>query len=882
MNTFDLSSMERGLPTVQNPIDDLNIPTICKTQATTTEVPFIPDVPSSSGATQEIRGQIATVAGKVVLVERAERLSDGWTNPNFVIFAPRDRKTFYVAYDGFCHVMVEDAIEARGYITTSTEPSRDYDMRLVETPIVEPGINEETIRKAIAGVFPRMGALGVGEAKRIYERLARKTGSMEEYQGHSAPNRVNLYINRLSIEFIKRKQDSGATEAFEPELDKAKASKLLNFWYNKRIVRQLRMIGLTYEEVRESDIEPHILYDKLKRNPYTVPFISLERCNTLCQKFGIMPTKAQIKKGEILRMVYDNTKKKNWTGTPMYMVSKRHPEVHDHLDDLTAMIDLEAQTTGGYGLITGKAGDTTLLMLRKCYNSEKLVLERLVKIIKEREEEKKRRERIIDPIYRMTTLTDDQKGAINGSLNSAVSVITGGGGSGKTTSITEVILNLENHRVNFIIVSFTGKAVVRVRQVLRKAQLSETLVEPTFTIHRAIYKGAHIPNEEVTHLIVDETSMVTTELLAEFLEVYPNIRWICAVGDCNQLLPITWGSLFTEIIASERIPVYRLTFCHRTYKVDGEEDGVLINANAIANHPPDMPFHFKEYANFKCINGDENTVKHLITSFHKAGVLDKQLTVITPYNIIRQGLNNHYQQIYRAGINGSNDRKGIHWRSMDRVVMLENNYDIDVMNGEEGRVIDVNDGYARISFDEMAVAPENYDFKYQHFNRCFLFSMDVPLDDGFGGDYKKRRKYKNRKLGNEDESSEKIHTGMVTHGYALTVHKSQGSEYDFVIFYVPPGKKVSKSFLCRNLLYTAVSRGKRAVWVVGDIPTMEKMAETRPARRFECLGEWLAESLEKTTEGIDSRFLLVGTFDPADQDSLDYFNNDDDDGFWDD
>lgn len=811
----------------------------------------------------------ALVTGKVIEVSDSSRNEDGsWNNPSFIIMTENSKKTFKATCDCFCRVMGGDIIEAKGYATPNENKELGFDflIHLTETPIIEPGIDEASIKSVIARTFPRLGVMCMSDISRLYSKLSRLTSELDEYQGMSPPNRINLYMNRISAEYNRNSRESNLYEKFFPELDKDNAKKLLRNWYSLRVVRQLQMLGLTNDEIKDSKIQPDVLYDKIRLNPYTIPFISLERCITLCQRYSVQATDVQIKKGEILRSVYQNTKNRGWSGTPFFILRKKHPYLSEYLDDLVADTDLEGNTVGGYGLVRAKSGDTDLLMLRECFRCEMHVFKYIVKIVSERNADK----RYMEPVYRMTTLSDDQKCAISGALNNAVSVITGGGGSGKTTSITEVILNLEYHKMNFLIVSFTGKAVVRVRQVLKQAQLSDSLIEPTFTIHRAIYKGIHRDEDDITHLIIDEASMCTTELISEFLSKFVNIRWICCVGDCNQLLPISWGSFFTEIISSGRIPVYYLTKNHRTYKVEGEEDGILTNCHAIANHPRDVPFTFKEFPNFKTTNGNERTIQYFITNFHRANVKDYQLTVVTPYNKVRESINTFFQSVYRTeyGPEGEfKDTKGRIWKKYDKVIMLENNYDIEVMNGEEGRVIDVNSTFLTVSFDPDAVFYKEEDISRGKFNRIHSFRLNIPLDDAYGGNCKKPQ-------------VDSAHAGMLSHGYALTGHKSQGSEYDFVIAYIPPDKKPSKSFLCRNLLYTILTRGKRAVYVIGNIPLIERIVTTRPSKRFECLSEWLVDGLEETKDGIDTRELLVGTFDPEDEDAIKYFKDDDDDDDW--
>src|SRR5207248_8669279 len=131
--------------------------------------------------------------------------------------------------------------------------------------------------------------------------------------------------------------------------------------------------------------------------------------------------------------------------------------------------------------------------------------------------------------------------------------------------IKELVHNLKNKGIKYKVVSFTGKAVARIREVTEQ--------KDPMTMHMAITWG---DKKQVDHVIDDEASMVTSELLYEFVNKFGSNFRLTLVGDPNQLLPISWGLLFDQMIKSKIVPVYTLHTCHRS-----GDGGILTNASNI-------------------------------------------------------------------------------------------------------------------------------------------------------------------------------------------------------------------------------------------------------------------------------------------------------------
>lgn len=374
-----------------------------------------------------------------------------------------------------------------------------------------------------------------------------------------------------------------------------------------------------------------------------------------------------------------------------------------------------------------------------------------------------------------------------------------------TTVIKELIHNLDEKGVKYRVVSFTGKAVARIREVTEKK-------EP-MTMHMTITMSGNKKTSEFSHVIIDEASMVTSELLYEFVCKFGTEFRLTLVGDPNQLTPIGWGTMFDQMIKSRVIPTYTLITCHR---VNGVDNGILLNANNIVEcAAPDYngpPFQFDETENFKIIDGDISTIRDLIKILQDCGTPSNKITILCPYNKYLQQINQICQEIYNDQNRCVHDGQGKSWRINDRVMMTENNYKINVMNGDEGNITDLTSTQVQVTFKDGT-------------NHVFELSSDghgdIDIPNG------------------EEGRSKVLSTSCLVHSFGVSVHRYQGSECDYVIFYVP--KSAPSKFLNRNLLYTGITRAKKLIWLVGDYDTMVRAATTAPPYRCDNLGQRLVQ-----------------------------------------
>jgi len=369
-------------------------------------------------------------------------------------------------------------------------------------------------------------------------------------------------------------------------------------------------------------------------------------------------------------------------------------------------------------------------------------------------------------------LAEKQAKAIQCAADSKVMVITGGPGTGKTTIIQAVLKIFHKLHLNILLAAPTGRAA---------KQMSDTTGHPASTIHRMLsysFRGGGFQKNEKNPLdcdllIVDEASMIDTTLMHHLLKAIPPEATLILVGDVNQLPSVGAGNVLNDIIASNTVPVVRLNEIFR----QAGESRIIVNAHQINNgYLPAIGGEDDTDTDFYFINQEEpQRVLDIILELAAKRIPEKfkfdpidDIQVLSPMHkgiIGTANLNIALQKRLNSGkdgINFGNTTFHVH----DKVMQIRNNYDKNVFNGDIGRVLNVNRETREltIDFDDRRIL---YDFN--------------ELDE------------------------------MVL-AYAVSVHKSQGSEYPAVIV---PVLTQHYMLLQRNLIYTAITRGRRLVVLVG-------------------------------------------------------------------
>ncbi len=370
-------------------------------------------------------------------------------------------------------------------------------------------------------------------------------------------------------------------------------------------------------------------------------------------------------------------------------------------------------------------------------------------------------------------LADEQKEAIRQALEQKLLVITGGPGTGKTTILRCIIQILEKKRRRIVLCSPTGRASKRLSEATgREAKTVHRLLE--FSPREGRFKRDQRRPLEADLVIVDEASMLDVVLMNSLLKAIPAAAGLILVGDVDQLPSVGPGAVLRDIIASGLVRVIRLTEIFR----QARESQIVVNAHRInrGEFPFCADWEGKERSDCYLFEREEaETVQSAVLELAGRGLprrhrIDpmEELQILSPMQkgpIGAMQLN----QALQALLNPSGPellRGGRLFRLGDRVMQTRNNYEKDVYNGDIGRIsrIEPEEREVSVRFDDRHVA---YDFH--------------DLDE-------------------------------LVLAYAITVHKSQGSEYPAVIIPVHTAHYV---MLQRNLLYTALTRGKGLVILVG-------------------------------------------------------------------
>lgn len=391
---------------------------------------------------------------------------------------------------------------------------------------------------------------------------------------------------------------------------------------------------------------------------------------------------------------------------------------------------------------------------------------------------------------------DLQRAALHHALTHKFSILTGGPGTGKTTILRALVEILKAKKVRVNLAAPTGRAAQR---------LAETTGGYASTIHRLLkFEGAKAGftvNESsplaTDFLIVDEASMLDSRLAAALLQAVPVRAHLVLVGDTDQLPSVGAGNVLKDLIATGRIPVTRLAVVYR----QKEQSLIVTVAHAINGGESSPPPVVREVAqaqawsdlNFIAATSPEDClakITELCTKF-----IPQHFTWLHPVNDVQvlapmhkgvAGVGN-LNAALQAALNGQ--RPGIktvsgEFRPGDKLIQLRNNYDKDLFNGDIGQVLSIDGVKGTLTAD-------------------------------FDG---------------AKHTFERSEFGDLALAYAISIHKSQGSEYPVVIV---PLLKAHFVMLQRNLIYTAITRGRKKVFLVGE-PAAYGMAVRNAESKLRC------------------------------------------------
>jgi len=421
--------------------------------------------------------------------------------------------------------------------------------------------------------------------------------------------------------------------------------------------------------------------------------------------------------------------------------------------------------------------DNDLVSLRQFKTSEVNIASNLIYLNNLKSLDKSKVDKYISHISETTGITynERQKEAITSALCNNLTIITGGPGTGKTTivrGITQIYEYMNGYTFDtlnekMVLLAPTGRAAKR---------LSDSCGMPAYTVHRFL-KWNRETNEfqinennksSVEFVIVDEVSMIDVLLFSSlFKGLSKNVKLVL-IGDYHQLESVGPGKVLKDMIDSSVLNVITLTELYRQ-----KEDSYIVSlADNVKNgiRKAEMLENKNDYE-FQITDNVLNSIKEVCNNALSEGLTYKEIQVLAPmykgYNGI-DSINKILQEVFNPKNIDKKELKygDVIYRENDKILQLENRPDDNVFNGDIGIISSIDKGEINVNYDGNVVKYEPKDFN------------------------------------------------SIKHGYAISIHKSQGSEFNTVIV---PIVKDYKFMLYRKLIYTAITRAKSKLYLIGEV-----------------------------------------------------------------
>ncbi len=649
---------------------------------------------------------------------------------------------------------------------------------------------------------------------------------IEKYLGSGMIRGVGpAYARRLVRAFGEKVFD---TIAAEPErlrevagIGAVRAKRIAEAWAEQKIVREIMVFLHSHGVGTARAVRIYKTYGTdavrvMAENPYRlardIRGIGFKTADAIAMKLGIEKT-AMIRLRAGVSHALSEASNEGHCGLPqdeLVLVAAKLLEVPAELIGTALALELTDGT-----VIADTVDDTSCVFLSGLYRAERGIAVRLLRL-----GNGTLPWRWIDPDKALPwaeqqvglRLAASQIAAIRLALMSKVLVMTGGPGVGKTTIVKAILRIFAARSVRLLLCAPTGRAAKR---------LTEATGFDARTIHRLLEvdpkAGGFKRNDDnpldCDLLVIDETSMVDVSLMQALLKAVPDHAALLIVGDINQLPSVGPGQVLADVIASAAVPVIRLTEVFR----QAAQSRIITNAHRInQGFIPDLDSPATE-TDFYFVPADEpeKAVARIVEIVsdripQRFGLNPmRDIQVLCPINrggVGARSLNIELQAVLNPAGEDKVERFGWTYAPGDKVMQIENDYDKEVFNGDIGYVKAINgdDGELTASFDGRSVTY------------------------GFG------------------------ELDTLVPAYAVTIHKSQGSEYPAVVI---PMMTQHYAMLQRNLLYTGVTRGKKLVVLVGQKKALAiAVRNVSGRRRWSKLKEWLAVRLS-SERACDADFI---------------------------
>lgn len=652
--------------------------------------------------------------------------------------------------------------------------------------------------------------------EKFEETLPATVYGIEKYLGSGlvkgvGPKFAKKIVETFGKETLKVIEDTPEELLKISGIGKVRVDRITTSWQEQKEIKNIMLFLQSHEVSTSHATKIFKTYGSesiaiVKENPYRLADdiwgIGFKTADSIAQKMGIDKGKFVRLRSGIFYTLNKLAEAGHCYATREQLISKagellevEEPELEITLDEMLRTNDV----------IRDQAEEQEAIYLPPYYFAESGCARRLIRLMEADAAKREDPERILSKVADASKITYDETQwlAVKTAISSKVMVLTGGPGTGKTTTTLGIISAYQQAGCKIILAAPTGRAAKR---------MSEAAGMEAKTIHRLLeYKPPEGYQKNEEHpiegdvLILDECSMIDIMLMYNLLKALPEQMSLILIGDTDQLPSVGAGNVLRDIIASQRVPVVRLTQIFR----QAQGSRIIMNAHRINRGESIDMRGGKESDFFFASKTTNQEVVDTIVQYCKMNLpryyhMDPftDIQVLTPMQRGECGAV-HLNQVLQEAMNPSRiflRRGGTQYRLKDKVMQIRNDYDKEVFNGDIGTItkVDMEERELTVLFD----------------NREVVYDV-TELEE-------------------------------LSLAYAVTIHKAQGSEYPIVVM---PFTMSHFVMLQRNLLYTGVTRAKKILVLVGEKKAVYYAIKNETtAGRNTCLARRLQENSRESKE----------------------------------